>query len=111
MDSLDREFAVGQCGDGEAQRLVVVDVAARRLPVGVTERSSGPVVDWLATTLAALDGAPAPAGAQTYSAPLKARVQALQRAQGLEADGQVGPMTFMQINRVAGVDEPRLGAP
>lgn len=83
-----------------------------RAPAGysgrVSERSGGPVVDWLAARLAALSGASPPAGAQTLDAALKARVQALQRAQGLEADGVPGPLTFMQINRASGVDEPRL---
>ena len=36
------------------------------------------------------------------------RVLAFQLAQGLPADGRPGPMTFMQLNRAAGVDEPRL---
>ena len=39
---------------------------------------------------------------------LKTQLRSFQLAQGLVADGQVGPMTFMQLNRVAGVEEPRL---
>jgi general secretion pathway protein A len=35
---------------------------------------------------------------------------AFQLAQGLPADGRPGPLTFMQLNRVAEVDEPRLQA-
>lgn len=41
-------------------------------------------------------------------APLKSRVRSFQLAQGLPADGLLGPMTLMQINRNAGVAEPRL---
>ena len=33
---------------------------------------------------------------------------AFQAAHGLGADGRAGPTTFMQLNRVTGVDEPRL---
>ena len=36
------------------------------------------------------------------------QLRAFQLAQGLPADGMPGPMTFMQLNRAAGVDEPRL---
>jgi general secretion pathway protein A len=34
---------------------------------------------------------------------------AFQLTQGLAPDGLVGPQTLMQLNRAAGVDEPRLG--
>ena len=44
----------------------------------------------------------------TRVASLRARLRAFQLAQGLPADGRLGPMTFMQLNRTAGVEEPRL---
>jgi general secretion pathway protein A len=37
------------------------------------------------------------------------QVAAFQRLQGLPVDGQAGPLTLMQLNRAAGIDEPRLG--
>ncbi|MBG9387255.1 AAA family ATPase [Caenimonas aquaedulcis] len=37
-----------------------------------------------------------------------AQLKAFQLSHGLAADGQPGPMTFMQLNRAAGVEEPRL---
>jgi general secretion pathway protein A len=40
--------------------------------------------------------------------PLKSRLAAFQLAQGLQPDGRPGPMTYMQLNRALGVDEPRL---
>jgi general secretion pathway protein A len=40
--------------------------------------------------------------------PLRIRIEAFQRAQGLRVDGLVGPLTVMQLNRVAAVAEPRL---
>jgi general secretion pathway protein A len=39
-----------------------------------------------------------------------AQVAAFQLLHGLPVDGQAGPLTLMQLARVAGVDEPRLGA-
>ena len=70
--------------------------------------SSGPAVDALAAQLATVSGEPAPVGRRGFDAALQARVSAFQRAQGLQADGIVGPTTLMQLNRASGVDEPRL---
>jgi general secretion pathway protein A len=57
---------------------------------------------WADTQLAAQSPAGAPA------APLRQRIRTFQLAQGLPADGVLGPMTIMQLNRQAKVDEPRL---
>lgn len=70
----------------------------------------GPVVDGLARQLAAWADAPAPTAGRAYDAALKTRVSAFQRAQGLMPDGIAGPTTFMQLNRVSGVEEPRLSS-
>lgn len=75
-----------------------------RAPTGYSERAigeGGPAAVWLGDRLVQLHPAAA-------SAPLRARIQAFQLAQGLKADGLPGPMTFMQLNRAVGVDEPRL---
>jgi general secretion pathway protein A len=40
--------------------------------------------------------------------PLADRVWAFQLSQGLPPDGRAGPLTVMRLNRLAGVDEPRL---
>jgi len=77
-----------------------------RAPPGYLKRigegDTGPVADWLAAQLARLPGA------GSSDKPLKSKIHAFQLAQGLEADGRAGPMTFMQLNRATGVDEPRL---
>lgn len=83
-----------------------------RMPVSYTtavaEGASGPLVDRLATQLAALAGEPPPAPNQTMDAALRSRVARFQTAHGLNAVGKAGPTTFMQLNRATGVDEPRL---
>ena len=71
-------------------------------------REGGSTLAWLGAQLAALDGAAPSAGRPILDAALQSRVLAFQLAQGLPADGWPGPMTFMQLNRVAGIDEPRL---
>ena len=83
-----------------------------RSPAGysgsVVEGQRGPVVDWVAARLAEANGTAPLAGRPVLDASLKARLRAFQLAQGLPPDGQLGPLTFMQLNRSAGVDEPRL---
>ena len=69
---------------------------------------AGPLIDWLAVQLARANGEPAPSGPRRFDAALQQQIATFQLAQGLKPDGRVGPMTLMQLNRVAGVDEPRL---
>jgi len=85
-----------------------------RVPQGYQNKllagQTGPVVDWLALQVAKLNGEAAPAGMQKFDAALQAKISAFQIAQGLKPDGLAGPITLMQLNRAAGVDEPRLQA-
>jgi general secretion pathway protein A len=73
---------------------------------------SGPALAWLDERLAQVFGEQAPAKTtqadRRYDAALQARVAAFQRTQGLKSDGRAGPITLMQLNRAAGIDEPRL---
>ena len=70
--------------------------------------SSGPAADWLAERMAALPAGLLPA---STGRSLTARIRAFQTTQGLLPDGRAGPVTLMQLNRLAGVDEPRLQTP
>ena len=83
-----------------------------RVPAGYTapinDGQGGPVVEWVSARLATLEGKPPGAERPVQDAAFKARVRAFQLAQGLPADGQLGPLTFMQLNRTGGVDEPVL---
>lgn len=81
-----------------------------RAPPGYETRGvNAATVAWVATQLAHARGVPPPDTERTrLDAPLQAEIRAFQVAQGLPVDGKPGPMTFMQLNRVAGVDEPRL---
>jgi len=68
--------------------------------------TDGPARAWLEQQLEQLAAANHPLIAAANS--LTDRIEAFQRSQGLEVDGLPGPMTFMQLNRVSGVKEPRL---
>jgi general secretion pathway protein A len=80
-------------------------------PAGYNGRpveAGSPVAEQLAARLAAYDGSSPPPGRRELNAWLKAHVSAFQLAQGLKPDGTAGATTFMQLNRVSGIDEPRL---
>jgi len=80
-----------------------------RAPPGYqTERMTGPMLDWLDAQLAKAFGESPGPGPHKNDAAMRAKVMAFQRAQGLKSDGLAGPITLMQLNRAAGVDEPRL---
>jgi general secretion pathway protein A len=68
----------------------------------------GPDVDWLAKRLAQLDGAKKPQENQPLDASVQRRLIAFQTAQHLKADGVAGPKTFIRLNQLGGVQEPRL---
>ena len=66
----------------------------------------GADVEWLAQQL----GVAASPGPRRFDPALQEALRAFQARHGLEADGLAGPLTLMQMNREAGIDEPRLAA-
>ena len=82
-----------------------------RLPPGLNLRldagNASQAMSWTLEQLDALTarGLLAPARTDT---PAPERLRAFQRAQGIEANGQPGPLTLIRLNRLTGRDEPRL---
>ncbi|MFC0250740.1 AAA family ATPase [Massilia consociata] len=74
----------------------------------VSEGDRGPDVDWLASRLAQLNRAPAPKADRPLDAGTRAWLRRFQTAQNLKADGVAGPRTYMRLNQLSGVPEPRL---
>jgi general secretion pathway protein A len=120
LTGLNGEEATLRVGDA-AQTVPLAALAERwrgefstlwRAPPGYDNKivggGSGPVVDWLSAQLASLQGRPQPAAGSEPEVALRSRIYAFQLAQGLSPDGLAGPITFMQLNRAIGVEEPRL---
>ncbi|MES2889548.1 MAG: AAA family ATPase [Pseudomonadota bacterium] len=86
-----------------------------RAPQGFTtklaEGQTGLMVDHLAGQLSAFLGEPPPTQKAVFNGLLRSKLSTFQMAHGLKPDGIAGPTTFMQLNRVSGVDEPRLQRP
>ena len=93
-----------------------------RLPPGLAAGGAPSVAPAVAPAVALKVGTPAAdwvqarlteeqTGALPADASANVRIQAFQRSQGLAVDGVPGPLTLMQLNRAAGVDEPRLARP
>jgi general secretion pathway protein A len=83
-----------------------------RMPRGfrdeLAEGDRGPDVDWLAARLAQLNGAQAPQAERPLDGATRDRLRRFQAAQNLKADGVAGPRTYMRLNQLSGVPEPRL---
>jgi general secretion pathway protein A len=82
--------------------------AARGFRDQVKPGDSGPDVDWIAGRLAQINRTAAPPAAQAFDAPTQRLLRSFQAGQNLKADGVAGPRTYMRLNQLSGVDEPRL---
>jgi general secretion pathway protein A len=118
LTALTRDTATLRAG-GSEQTVTLAALAARwngqfstlwRTPPGYAgwTAESGPTVDWMADQVALASSSPAAPGPKRLDAQLKSQLKTFQVAHGLVADGQPGPLTLMQLNRVAGLGEPRL---
>jgi general secretion pathway protein A len=69
---------------------------------------TGPDVDWIAGRLAELNKLDAPRTDQPLGDATRRLLLGFQAKQNLKADGVAGPRTYMRLNQLSGVDEPRL---
>ncbi|MEH6438312.1 AAA family ATPase [Massilia sp. DD77] len=107
--------------DGRRERIALAAFVARfdgefttfwRMPRAFRDQVSlgdhGPDVDWLAASLATLNKASAPGADRPFDARTKEWLRAFQATHHLKADGVAGPRTYMRLNQLSGVPEPRL---
>jgi general secretion pathway protein A len=76
----------------------------------VSGSDTGADVDWIAGRLAQLNGVATPTAGAPMDAAMRDLLRRFQREHKLKADGLAGPRTYMRLNQLAGVDEPRLNA-
>jgi len=74
----------------------------------LAEGDRGLDVDWLNARLAQINKAPAPKSDRLFDSNTREWLRRFQAAQDLKADGVAGPRTFMRLNQLTGVPEPRL---
>lgn len=83
-----------------------------KVPRGFREQvgagDTGADVDWIAQRLAQLNKTDAPPVDRPMDKPTLALLRSFQEQQNLKADGVAGPRTYMRLNQLSGVDEPRL---
>jgi len=107
--------------DGRRERVEIPAFVARfggefttfwRMPGAFREMVAlgdrGPDVDWIAQRLAGLNKTTAPALDRPLDARTKEWLRAFQADQELKADGVAGPRTYMRLNQLSSVAEPRL---
>ncbi|UGQ47511.1 AAA family ATPase [Massilia endophytica] len=76
----------------------------------VSAGDRGPDVDWLARRLAEQGGEAKPEDNQPLEGATLRKLRDFQASQQLKADGVAGPKTFIRLNQLGGVQEPRLAA-
>jgi general secretion pathway protein A len=121
--------ALGNAGAGvqvgDQVRIVSLVALGRRMPgrfltlwrappdfrANLKPGDRGADVDWVAARLAVVNNYAQPEQGRQYDAALAREVRIFQTAQGLPADGIVGPKTMMALNGAAGVPEPQLAEP
>ena len=74
----------------------------------LADGDAGPDVDWIAARLASINGVAAPPAGAPFDARTRQMLRAFQSQQNLKADGVAGPRTYMRLNQLGGVAEPRL---
>ncbi|UOD27703.1 AAA family ATPase [Massilia violaceinigra] len=74
----------------------------------VSAGEQGADVDWIASRLAKVNGLAPPPADRPMGAPTLELLRAFQARQNLKADGVAGPRTYMRLNQLTGVAEPRL---
>ncbi|NHZ99389.1 ExeA family protein [Massilia sp. CCM 8734] len=74
----------------------------------VSAGEQGGDVDWIASRLAKVNGLAPPPADRPLGAPTLELLRAFQARQNLKADGVAGPRTYMRLNQLTGVAEPRL---
>jgi len=109
---------------GVTQRVAIADLVRQlggefttlyKMPRGfrsqIVAGAQGADVDWIAQRLAQINDEEAPPVERPMGRHTRAQLKAFQNSQSLKSDGVAGPRTYMRLNQLTGVTEPRLLAP
>jgi len=120
LESMD-ERSVTLLANGKRERVELAALVPRfsgeyttfwKMPRAFRDRlvpgDQGVDVDWLAAGLARAGRVAAPAAQQPFDARTQELLRSFQARQNLKADGVPGPRTYMRLNQLTGVAEPRL---
>jgi general secretion pathway protein A len=115
------ERSVTLVAGGQRQVVDLADFVARfdgafttlwKVPRGFRDQVAagdhGADVDWIAERLAQLNKVQPPAVDQPLGKRTQEMLREFQVRQNLKADGVAGPRTYMRLNQLSGVEEPRL---
>jgi general secretion pathway protein A len=109
---------------GITQRVAIADLVQQlggefttlyKMPRGfrsqLTAGAQGDDVDWIAQRLAQINDEDPPPVERPMGKRTRVQLKAFQVSQNLKSDGVAGPRTYMRLNQLTGVTEPRLLAP
>jgi general secretion pathway protein A len=109
---------------GITQRVAIADLVQKlggefttlyKMPRGfraqLTAGAQGDDVDWIAQRLAQINDEDPPPVERPMGKRTRTQLKAFQVSQNLKSDGVAGPRTYMRLNQLTGVTEPRLLAP
>jgi len=110
--------------DGITQRVAIADLVRQlggefttiyKMPRGFRSQimpgAQGADVDWIAQRLAQINDEEPPPVERPMGRHTRNLLKAFQNSQNLKSDGVAGPRTYMRLNQLSGVTEPRLLAP
>ncbi|NHZ82922.1 AAA family ATPase [Massilia sp. CCM 8695] len=108
VDGKQQKIDIGALATRSDGSFVTLWVMPRYYRDQVSTGEQGADVDWIASRLAKINGLVPPAADRPLSGQTVELLRTFQTRQNLKADGVAGPRTYMRLNQLTGVAEPRL---
>ncbi|MCE3603111.1 AAA family ATPase [Massilia sp. P8910] len=108
VDGKEQKIDIGALATRSDGSFVTLWVMPRYYRDQVSTGEQGADVDWIASRLAKINGLAPPPADRPLSGQTVQLLRTFQTRQNLKADGVAGPRTYMRLNQLTGVAEPRL---
>ncbi|MDQ1924417.1 ExeA family protein [Massilia pseudoviolaceinigra] len=108
VDGKEQKIDIGALATRSDGSFVTLWTMPRYYRDQVSAGEQGADVDWIASRLAKINGLVPPAADRPLSGQTVELLRTFQTRQNLKADGVAGPRTYMRLNQLTGVAEPRL---